>query len=61
MKPETYVYYLEAVVLSLLAERPDPDARIQSTDTKDPSLRGTSFSPYNVMERIARHRAANPT
>lgn len=57
MTPETYVYYLEAVVLSLLAERPDPDARIVSTDTAHPSLRDTSFSPYNVREKIAEHRA----
>ena len=55
MKPQTYIYYLEAVVLSLLAERQDVNADILSVD-KHPSFNGCSFSPYIVLDEIAKHR-----
>lgn len=50
LKPDSYVKYLEAVVLSLLAER-KRDGEIWSVDNA-PSFAGVSFSPYNVRAEI---------
>ena len=55
----TYVLYLEALVLSLLDERPDQDAEIKSTDPSHPSwdpAHGITFAPILVRECIAKHR-----
>ena len=58
MKPETYVVYLETVVLSLLAERQNPDSDITSIPNDEhPSFRDVGrFSPYIIKESIERAR-----
>ena len=58
MNPVTYAIYLETVVLSLLAERPDQNADITGIrNDEHPSFRdGGSFSPYAIKESIERAR-----
>lgn len=52
---ETYVVYLESLVLSLLHERRS-DHDILCTDDILPGSYGTTFSTYLVKEQIAGQR-----
>jgi hypothetical protein len=49
MRTETYIKYLESVILSLLSERPDQESDIQNINEKD-----ITFSPINIIELIAK-------
>lgn len=57
LKNETYVLFLESLVLSLLHERKS-DNDIICVDDILPGfpLRGATFSTYNVKEQIAGQR-----
>ncbi len=53
LKQSTYIAYLESLVLSLIAERPDPGAGIVIVDEETlPSLRDASCNPHLVKEQI---------
>jgi hypothetical protein len=56
--PNTYVRYLEAVVLSLLAERPEKFKDIVCVDDVCSCLDPMTFSPLNIFEEIDRQRKA---
>jgi hypothetical protein len=48
---ESYINYLEVLVLSLMAER-NSDADIVSAEKADPSFTGVTFSPFNIKPMI---------
>jgi hypothetical protein len=54
MNKETYITYLEEVILSLLTERTEPEADIVST-SELPQLKGYTISPYNLRKEISKH------
>lgn len=58
MTPETYLKYLEAVVLSLLDERAQDTVDLPSTDDLHPAWAPpTTFAPLNIRECIREQRA----
>jgi hypothetical protein len=58
LTPNTYIQYLEALVLSLLAERPENKDIVFVDDTHPSWEPGTTFAPYNVKEQIEEQREA---
>lgn len=63
LKQDTYISYLESVVLSLLDEREcqfDQDIII-TDDEAMPSLKGRDVGYYNLTSQIKEQRAARTT
>lgn len=58
MKTESYIEYLETLVLSLLHER-GTDDDIVITDTENPSFKGCTFSPLLAKMRIYENQFTN--
>lgn len=54
---ESYMRYLEALVVSLIAERIDQDADIVSADDDFPPCTDTTFAPMLIRQEITEHRA----
>lgn len=59
MKKDSYLIYLETLVVSLLAERKKKEADIVDADPQAPPFaKGFTFSPILVKEEIAKQRLA---
>lgn len=56
MRSESYTEYLEVLVLSLMAERKNPNADIVSVDREHPSTTDVTFAPHNVQHEISVQR-----
>jgi hypothetical protein len=56
MKPDSYLQYLETIVLSLMTERDsDKDIVVKDDFAPDP-LQGATVSPINVLSEIDSQR-----
>jgi hypothetical protein len=56
MKDSSYILYLEALVLSLLAEREANGAKNSDIYGNDSKGRPTTYSPYNAKDLIKKQR-----
>lgn len=61
MKPESYLRYLETLVVSLMAERPAEADIVDADPEAPPFAKGSRFAPMLVREAIAHERKARKT
>lgn len=58
LKKESYIEYLEEVVMSLLEERNSDDDLVSAEYTKHPSFKDCTFSIYNIKNQIKKQRGS---
>lgn len=56
MKPDSYLQYLETIVLSLMAERDSEKDIVVKDELAPKPLQGATVSPINVLSEIESQR-----